>query len=140
MPIIVNDDGFKLEGDVPEALQLKHLQRSDTGGHTVTVPSDTDVETLKDFLNQTVTVRIEFPTFADGRGFSLARRLRLMGYKGRIRAAGHVLADQYANARRSGFDEVEISEELASRQPEAQWLAHTNWADHDYQSRLRRAS
>jgi len=140
MAIIITDDGFSVEGDGPEALELTHLRRSDTGGHTVTVPSDTDADTLKDFLNQTVTVRIEFPTFADGRGFSLAKRLRLMGYKGRIRAAGHILADQYANARRSGFDEVEITEEFAKRQPEEQWLAHSNWADHDYQSRLRRAS
>lgn len=140
MSIIVNDEGFSVEGDAPQALELKHLRRSDTGGHTVTVPSDTQAEELKDFLNQTVTVRIEFPSFADGRGFSLAKRLRLMGYKGRIRAAGHVLADQYPNARRSGFDDVEISEDLAKRQPEAQWLAHANWADHDYQARLRRAS
>lgn len=140
MAIIVTDTGFSNAPEGPDALELTHLRRSDTGGHTVTVPSDTDVEALKDFLNQTVTIRIEFPSFADGRGFSLAKRLRLLGYKGRIRAAGHVLADQYANARRSGFDEVEISDELAKRQPETQWLAHANWAEHDYQSRLRRAS
>lgn len=140
MPIIVTDNGFRTEIQAEEVFELKHLRQSDTGGHTVTVPSDTEADTLKDFLNQTVTVRIQFPSFADGRGFSLAKRLRLLGYKGRIRASGHVLADQYANARRSGFDEVEISEELAKRQPEEQWLAHSNWADHDYQSRLRRAS
>lgn len=140
MSIIVTDQGFTKLDEVAEPLDLVHLRRSDTGGHTVTVPSDTDVEDLKDFLNQTVTVRIEFPSFADGRGFSLAKRLRLMGYKGRIRAAGHVLADQYPNARRSGFDEVEISDDLAKRQPEDQWLAHSNWADHDYQTRLRKAS
>ena len=140
MPIIVNDTGFTPEDAQEEVFELKHLRRSDTGGHTVTVPSDTDADALKNFLNQTVTVRIKFPSFADGRGFSLAKRLRLMGYKGRIRAAGHVLADQYANARRSGFDEVEISEDLAQRQPEEQWLIHANWAEHDYQSRLRRAS
>ena len=140
MPIIVNDTGFTSEDAQDEVFELKHLRRSDTGGHTVTVPSDTDAEDLKNFLNQTVTVRITFPNFADGRGFSLAKRLRLLGYKGRIRASGHVLADQYANARRSGFDEVEISEDLAKRQPQEQWLIHANWADHDYQSRLRRAS
>jgi len=111
MPIIVNDTGFTPEDAQEEVFELKHLRRSDTGGHTVTVPSDTDADALKNFLNQTVTVRIKFPSFADGRGFSLAKRLRLMGYKGRIRAAGHVLADQYANARRSGFDEVEISDQ-----------------------------
>ena len=79
----------------------------------------------------------DFPSFADGRGFTLARRLRLIGYKGRLRARGHVLADQYAMARRSGFDEVEIDDALAERQPEDQWLRRANWQAHDYQSRLR---
>jgi hypothetical protein len=42
-------------------------------------------------------------------------------------------------ARRSGFDEVEISDELAVRQGETQWLARAEWRAHDYQSRLRGA-
>jgi uncharacterized protein (DUF934 family) len=82
-------------------------------------------------------IRIDFPSFVDGRGFTIARQLRLLGYTGRLRARGHVLADQYTMARRSGFDEVEIDETLAQRQPEDQWLARANWRDHDYQSRLR---
>jgi uncharacterized protein (DUF934 family) len=34
-----------------------------------------------------------------------------------VRAAGHVLADQYAMARRVGFDEVEIDDDLARASP-----------------------
>jgi uncharacterized protein (DUF934 family) len=83
-------------------------------------------------------IRIHFPSFADGRGFTLARQLRQMGYTGRLRAYGHVLADQYAMARRSGFDEVAIDDDLAARQPEDQWLARANWQAHDYQARLGR--
>lgn len=82
-------------------------------------------------------IRVDFPSFADGRGFSIARTLRLRGYKGRLRAKGHVLADQYAMARRSGFDEVEIDDDLAARQPEPQWQARADWQAHDYQTRLR---
>ena len=82
-------------------------------------------------------IRVDFPSFADGRGFTIARRLRLMGFTGRLRAKGHVIADQYAMARRSGFDEVEIDDALAARQPEDQWLARANWKQHDYQARLR---
>lgn len=82
-------------------------------------------------------VKIGFPSFADGRGFTIAQRLRARGYKGTLRAKGHVIADQYAMARRSGFDEVEISDALAARQPQAQWLARAKWQAHDYQSRLR---
>ena len=62
-----------------------------------------------------------------------------MGYNGRLRAKGHVIADQYAMARRAGFDEVEIDDDLAARQPEDQWLARADWQAHDYQSRLRGA-
>jgi len=82
-------------------------------------------------------VRIDFPSSADGRGFTIARALRLRGYQGRLRARGHVLADQYAMARRSGFDEIEINDDLAARQPQDQWRFRANWQDHDYQNRLR---
>ena len=63
--------------------------------------------------------------------------LRLMGYSGKLRAKGHVIADQYTMARRAGFDEVEIDTDLAERQPEAQWIARADWRTNDYQSRLR---
>lgn len=101
------------------------------------LPSDTPPETLDASSDE--MIRIDFPSFADGRGFTLARLLRLRGFTGRLRAKGHVIADQYAMARRSGFDEVEIDEALAARQPEEQWLARADWQAHDYQSRLRGA-
>jgi uncharacterized protein (DUF934 family) len=82
-------------------------------------------------------IRVDFPSSADGRGFTIARQLRLRGFTGRLRARGHVLSDQYAMARRAGFDEVEISDDLAARQPETDWVFRANWKDHDYQARLR---
>ncbi|WP_268895096.1 DUF934 domain-containing protein [Pseudoroseicyclus tamaricis] len=99
--------------------------------------SDTNPAELPEGWEQAGMIRIAFPSFNDGRGFTLASGLRAKGYKGRLRAAGHVIADQYAMARRSGFDEVEISPELAERQPEAQWLARADWQAHNYQARLR---
>jgi uncharacterized protein (DUF934 family) len=107
----------------------------DYSGPIRDLPSDTAPESLEAATNE--MIRIDFPSFADGRGFTLARLLRLRGFKGRLRARGHVIADQYAMARRAGFDEVEIDEALAERQPEAQWLARADWQAHDYQSRLR---
>jgi hypothetical protein len=47
-----------------------------------------------------------------------------------------MIADQYPMARRVGFDAVEIPDEMAARQPEAQWRARGNWQAHDYQARL----
>jgi uncharacterized protein (DUF934 family) len=61
----------------------------------------------------------------------------MMGYAGRLRALGPVLADQYGMARRVGFDEVEIPDDLAARQPESQWRFRADWQAHDYQSRLK---
>lgn len=99
-------------------------------------PGD-DPAALAGRLDTIDMIRVAFPGFSDGRGFTIARNLRRMGYQGRLRAAGHVIADQYAMARRAGFDEVEISPDLAARQPEEQWLFRADWTAHDYQSRLR---
>ena len=99
------------------------------------LPSDTDPMSTQ--FQGVKMIRVDFPNFADGRGFTIARQLRLRGYQGRLRAKGHVIADQYAMARRAGFDEVEIDESLAQRQPETDWLARADWQQGDYQARLR---
>ena len=98
--------------------------------------SDTDPNHLPD-LSHLEIIRIDFPNFADGRGFTIAKALRRAGYRGRLRARGHVLSDQYAMARRSGFDEVEISADLAARQPEEEWIARAGWQAHDHRKLLR---
>ncbi|MBS0124359.1 DUF934 domain-containing protein [Thetidibacter halocola] len=121
MSTIVTDRGFAHDDFTGEILDL---------------PSDTDPATLTGRENADL-IRIAFPSFSDGRGFTLARLLRMRGYQGRLRASGHIIADQYAMARRAGFDEVEIDEALAARQPEDQWLFRADWRAHDYQARLR---
>ena len=117
--IVARDDGFH------------HV--SDTPG--VTLAPDTDSATLSDHLHHDL-VAIEFPVFTDGRGFSLARRLRQLGFQGRLRASGRLLSDQYAMARRVGFDEVAVAEDIAARQPEEQWLARADWQDWHHRARL----
>lgn len=82
-------------------------------------------------------IRVHVPAFSDGRGFTIGRRLRMLGYTGELRAVGPIIADQYPMARRVGFDAVEIPDEMAARQPEAQWLNRANWQAHDYQARLK---
>ena len=103
----------------------------------VDVENSARAEELAPLFGRIALIRIAFPSPADGRGFSLARHLRLLGYRGRLRACGHVLPDQYAMARRNGFDEVEIDASLAARQPEEQWRYRANWRENDYQARLR---
>lgn len=102
------------------------------------VENTAPAEDIVPLFEHIALIRIAFPSHMDDRGFSLARHLRLLSYRGRLRAAGHILADQYAMARRSGFDEVEIDRALAQRQPEEQWLFRANWRTYDYQERLGR--
>jgi uncharacterized protein (DUF934 family) len=50
-------------------------------------------------------VAIDFPRFADGRGYSQAALLRnRLRYRGELRAVGEVLVDQLFMLRRVGFD------------------------------------
>lgn len=136
MSVIITDTGFAADTWDRGFTDLTELPANDTPC-CVDVPSDADPAGLANRMNEIEMIRVDFPSSADGRGFTIARRLRLMGFTGRLRAKGHVLADQYAMARRSGFDEVEIDDELAARQPEDQWLARADWKSHNYQARLR---
>jgi uncharacterized protein (DUF934 family) len=90
-------------------------------GLAVEFPNDRDPADLAPWLHRLEMIRVAFPAMGDGRGFSIARRLRAMGYAGRLRAAGPLVADQMAAARGVGFDEVEVPDALAARQPEALW-------------------
>ncbi len=123
MSVIVRDDGFHAEdykGDV-----------------VLDIAQDTLPDALPDSFEGIDLIRVAFPSFSDGRGFTLAKHLRDRGYTGRLRAKGPVISDQYAMARRSGFDEVEIPDELADRQPAEEWIFRADWRDHDYRSRLK---
>ena len=56
-------------------------------------------------------IAIAFPSFIDGRGFSLARLLRERhGFAGEIRAVGHLIPDHGQFLLRSGFDTAEIAD------------------------------
>ena len=132
MSIIVTDTGFGAEDWTTGFAALGAA--NDSGA--LDIPSDTDPAAIPLCAGLRM-IRIDVPSFSDGRGFTIARALRLRGYTGRLRARGHIIADQYAMARRAGFDEVEISDDLAKRQPQDQWLFRANWQANDYQSRLR---
>ena len=138
MTILVTDSGFASD-DWRDAILEPEAVLAGAGGANlgVALSSSADPALLRGVLDTIDLIRVDFPSFSDGRGFTIARRLRLLGYQGRLRASGPLLADQYAMARRAGFDEVEIPDDMAARQAEDQWLARANWREHDYQSRLR---
>jgi uncharacterized protein (DUF934 family) len=133
MTTLVTDAGFAPA--TPETF----VPLTDLAAHTgaLDLANTDDPTAIAAHFGNIGLIRIAFPAFNDGRGFTLARRLRVMGYTGRLRAHGHLIADQYTMARRAGFDEVEISDDLASRQPAEQWQFRADWQAHDYQARLR---
>ncbi len=135
MTQLINDTGFVAD-DWPHAFCA---QGAANDCRALDLPSDAQPEEV-DLAEGLEMIRIDFPSSADGRGFTIARALRLRGFTGRLRAHGHVIADQYAMARRSGFDEVEVNDEIAARQPAEQWQFRADWQAHDYQSRLRAAA
>lgn len=137
MTVLVTDAGFAPDDWTAPIVALAEVAANDTAPSAIRLMPGDAPSALADRLEQIALIVIHFPSFADGRGFTHARTLRAMGYTGRLRAEGHVIADQYAMARRSGFDEVAISDDLAARQPAAQWQARANWQAYDYQSRLR---
>ena len=133
MSVIVNDHGFQ-----PVAI-IASVTLAEIATHQGTLDlAQTDDPTLVlPYLGTLKLIRIAFPAFNDGRAFTISRRLRMAGFKGHLRAVGPVIADQYAMARRVGFDDVEIPDDLAARQPQAQWLARADWRAHDYLARLK---
>jgi len=137
MRVLIKDEGF-LDDDLlgAEFVEFEHISAQNK---LLDLPSDGDPDQLVPIFAKLDAIRIPFVSFADGRGFSLARRLRSLGYTGRLRAYGHLIADQYSHARRCGFDEVEIDEALSLRQPVQNWQMATNLHQQSYQDRLLRA-
>ena len=101
----------------------------------LTVYPDASLDGLKKRLSSLKLITIIFPTFSDGRGFSIGRWLRHMGYKGHMRASGHLISDQFRFLVECGFDDVEISEEVVARQPEQDWLENLS-TDGTYRIKL----
>ncbi len=75
----------------------------------VRLTPDADLNEIAADLDKLPLIAIEFPAFRDGRGYSLARRLREhYKYTGEIRAVGNVLRDQVGYMTRVGFNAFEI--------------------------------
>ena len=75
------------------------------GNVAVWLASDERPEALKDDVASLPLIAVDFPKFADGRGYSIAYNLRArFGYAGELRAIGDVLRDQLFYMQRVGFN------------------------------------
>jgi uncharacterized protein (DUF934 family) len=91
---------------VPLAVWQAHRDSLKARGDVaVWLASDERPEALKDDLASLPLIAIDFPKFADGRGYSIAYNLRArFDYQGELRAIGDVLRDQLFYMQRVGFN------------------------------------
>jgi uncharacterized protein (DUF934 family) len=84
---------------------LPRLQAGELGVWLESFELIEDLVTSVGSINQLPVIAVNFPRFADGRGFSIATLLRTrFGYTHEIRAIGDVLRDQLYYMKRCGFD------------------------------------
>lgn len=98
---------------VPLALWLERraelLQR--TGPLGVWLDSNEEPETIATDVRRFAVIAVNFPKYQDGRGFSIARLLReRYGYKGELRAVGHLTRDHLYYMEGCGFNAFELRE------------------------------
>ena len=94
--------------------------RDDVG---VWLAGDEEPGELADDIGRLPLIAVNFPKFADGRGYSIAVLLRSRyGYSGELRAIGDVLRDQFNYLSRCGFDALQPREgRYSDAELEAAW-------------------
>jgi uncharacterized protein (DUF934 family) len=115
---LANAPDLPLSGDwmVPFAVwqerRAQLVQRLAHGGRNgVLLENTDDPRALAADFDQLALIAVRFPKFTDGRGYSIARLLRRLGWAGELRAVGDVLRDQLFNMTRCGFDAFALRED-----------------------------
>lgn len=124
---VIKDEALPAEGPVVVPFARWQAERETLIGRNaplgVRLSNTDDVAALVKDLDRIELIVLEFPKFSDGRAYSQARLLRERhGYRGELRATGHVLRDQLLFMQRCGFDAFE----LANDQPTQAWVAAIN--------------
>ena len=111
-----NSPEVPLTGDWIVPFAIWNEQRSQVAGHNnersgrngVLLENTDDPRVLTADFDKLALIAVRFPKFTDGRGYSIARLLRRLGWKGELRAVGDVLRDQLFYMTRCGFDAFEL--------------------------------
>ncbi|WP_174873870.1 DUF934 domain-containing protein [Vogesella oryzae] len=125
--VVVADDNWRLlrdeeaefAADENVILPLSRFLQVQGGEHcgalAVLLAPDSDPLVLQPHLASLTLIAIDFPAFADGRGYSIARLLReRLAFKGELRAVGDVLRDQLSYMAQVGFDSFAIREDRSA--------------------------
>lgn len=120
-----------LTGDiiVPLALWLEHREALSfrVGRIGVWLDSHEESASIAGDLDRFALVAVNFSTFTDGRGFSIARLLRERhGYKGELRAIGEVARDHLYFMSQCGFDAFSLR---AGEDPQAALSAFNDFSE-----------
>lgn len=101
---VCRDDPWQLLRELPDALPPGPLllplaawleRRGEAGAAAPWLAPDDEVEALLPHFAELPLIAVDFPSFRDGRGYSLAYLLRVrLGWSGELRAVGDVLRDQ----------------------------------------------
>lgn len=99
------------------------LSELDATGST-RIPAETSVADIDATQLTHEVLLLEFASFADGRGFSMAKILkRTLPATTRLVATGAIIPDQLELAWQCGFDSAIVSEERWLRYGPDNWLA-----------------
>ena len=94
-----------------QARREELLPKAEAGVLGVWLAGNEDPTALAADLSALPLIAVDFPKFADGRGYSIATLLRTRhGYTGELRAIGDVLRDQFFFMLRCGFDVLQPRE------------------------------
>ena len=110
-----NAPDMPLTGDWIVPLAIWNEQRAQlsqrSGKNGVLLENTDDPRVLAPDFDKLALIAVSFPKFTDGRGYSIARLLRRLGWKGELRAVGDVLRDQLFYMTRCGFDAFALRED-----------------------------
>lgn len=92
----------------------------------VLLGADDDPAQVFPYLDKLPLIAVDFPCFADGRGYSIGQLLRSRhGFSGELRAVGDILRDQLYFLERCGFNAFELRDD---QDPEAALAAFGDYA------------
>ena len=120
----VRDDGRVRKSGSTQPILLQFAELAEKGEAVlanlssagVEVDADVELDQLAPYLDCLGLIAIRFPSFKDGRVFTLARLLRERGgFTAELRATGDILPDQILFLLRVGFSTFELPEHIPAR-------------------------
>lgn len=111
---VADDAALPSDGAVLVTYARWQAERDQLSGRNaplgIVLPNNLDMLEFGTDAERFDLIVLQFPKFSDGRAYSQARLLReRFGYRGELRATGHVLQDQLWHMQRSGFDAFELA-------------------------------